>query len=235
MRFLRIAKLSEHQHYKDRRPPWIKLHAKILDDYRFACLQDASKAHLMLLWVLASQTDNKIPYDLVWITRKLGAQEPVDVEELILQGFIEVFEDDSAPLASRKQKNRPETETETEKKDPARTARGEKSGFDLGPYLDAHRTAFPGSVPPAGRFGKVFKRLESVHGPPETLRRWRICLAKKSTFATPEELASHWSEYATENGVGVDASKAIVDEWGQLTEYGERITRPDHVKKNPFQ
>jgi hypothetical protein len=69
------------------------------------------------------------------------------------------------------------------------------SGFDLAPYIDAHREAFPGSTPPAGRYGRVFKQLEASHGRDEVLRRFRICLAVKRTFGTPEELAAHWSEY----------------------------------------
>lgn len=116
MKYLSIKSFDKHQHYKDRRPPWIKLHAEILDDYEFLCLQDASKAHLMLLWVLASKLDNRIPYDLTFLSRKLGTTSPVDVEELVLQGFVEVSQDDSKPLARRKQSAMLETETETEKK-----------------------------------------------------------------------------------------------------------------------
>lgn len=205
MRYLSIKNLEKHQHYKDRRPPWIKLHAEVLDDYAFTCLQDASKAHLMLLWVLASRMENRIPYDLAWITQKLGANVPVDLEELILQGFIEVSQDDSVSLASRKQSAMPETETEREtEKTPRRggverkpTVRPstEQPSFSLGPYIDAHREVFPGSDPPAARYGKVFKRLEAKHGAVEVLRRWRICLATKGDFATPEKLSSHWSQF----------------------------------------
>jgi hypothetical protein len=114
MRYLSIKNFAKHQHYKDRRPPWIKLHTEVLDDYSFMCLQDASKAHLMLLWVLASKMENKIPYDLGFINSKLGTTSPVDIEELILQGFISVGQDDSVLLAARKQNAGSETETETE-------------------------------------------------------------------------------------------------------------------------
>lgn len=79
---------------------------------------------------------------------------------------------------------------------PRRAAEGGGSGFDLAPYIDAHRAVFPDSDPPAGRFGRTFKRLEAKHGPAETLRRWQVCLAAKREFATPEELAAHWSLYA---------------------------------------
>ena len=54
---------EDYQHYKDRAPPWIKLHVKTLESYKFSRLQDASKAHLMLIWLLASRTGNNLPYD----------------------------------------------------------------------------------------------------------------------------------------------------------------------------
>jgi hypothetical protein len=300
MRFLSIKNFERYQHYKDRRPPWIKLHASILDDYEWMQLPDASKAHLMLLWVLASQMDNKIPHDLAWLTQRIGARSPVDVEELILRGFLEPWNDGRArgklenwhsryvsaqtraallsaaqhkcaacgsaekleidhvvPISqggtgdfhnlqvlcrqcNRKKRARlrdggapiryadaetraqpqrsleTEAERETEAEysrrtrrvggKPARPVARPSSGFDLAPYIDAHREAFPGSTPPAGRYGRVFKQLEAAHGRDEVLRRFRICLAVKRTFGTPEELAAHWSEYGEAPAAPVVAS-----------------------------
>lgn len=72
-------------------------------------------------------------------------------------------------------------------------------GFDLAPFLVAYREHFgPNADPPAARFGRVFKRLTGKHGADETLRRWRICLAAKGDYATPEELAAKWDRYAVE-------------------------------------
>lgn len=67
--------------------------------------------------------------------------------------------------------------------------------FSLAPYAELHLEFFPGSTIPGARYGAAFKRLEAKHGSAETLRRWRICLDRKRTFATPEELGAHWSEY----------------------------------------
>ena len=46
---------DDFQHYKERRPVWIKLHKNLLDDYEFHCLPVASKALAPLLWLLASE------------------------------------------------------------------------------------------------------------------------------------------------------------------------------------
>lgn len=96
MRYLAIKNLAQYQHYKDRRPPWIKLHAAVLDDYAFACLPDESKAHLMLLWLVASQVDNKIPWDDRWIASKVQASSSVDIEALVNAGFLVEWTEDAA-------------------------------------------------------------------------------------------------------------------------------------------
>ena len=57
MNYLRVNNWKKFQHYKDRNPPWIKLHRDLLRDYDFICLQDASKMQLILIWLLASQMD----------------------------------------------------------------------------------------------------------------------------------------------------------------------------------
>ena len=112
--YITVPNLDKWQHYKDRCPPWIKLHREVLNDYKLACLQDASKAHLFAIWLLASQMDNKIPLDADWIAKKINATEPVALNNLIEQGFIEVVQPDSKKIAARKQNALAETETETE-------------------------------------------------------------------------------------------------------------------------
>ena len=110
-----VKNWDEFQHYKDRNPPWIKLHNTLLEDYDFECLQDASKGHLLCIWMLASRTSNKIPYDSEWVSRKIGASDPVDLEGLIAAGFLilnqplqEVEHDASTVIADSKQSAIPE-------------------------------------------------------------------------------------------------------------------------------
>jgi hypothetical protein len=102
-RTLRIKNWSEFQHYRDRNPPWIKLHRALLDDYDFAQLPDATKAHLMLMWLFASQNGGKIPEDAKFLQRKLGFEKPPDLESLINQGLLIPEQDASNTLADCKQ------------------------------------------------------------------------------------------------------------------------------------
>lgn len=107
---------DEFQHYKGRRPPWIKLHRGLLDDYEFACLPVASKALAPLLWLLASEyPEGNITASMEEIAFRL--RMPVgDVEEaikpLVEAGF---FTSASTMLARCKQDAMPEREKETEK------------------------------------------------------------------------------------------------------------------------
>lgn len=112
---LSVPNWEEYQHYKDRSPPWIKLHTKLLESYDFACLQDASKAHLLAIWLLASRLDNRIPADAEWVADKISATEPVDLQELVSLGFLETYGDVLAErLQDASTRARPRTPGETE-------------------------------------------------------------------------------------------------------------------------
>lgn len=91
--YLSIPNWDSLQHYKDRTPPWIKLHNELLEDYEFECLPDASKAHLLCIWLLASRTDNNIKADPRWIQRKIGANSDVDIDILVSSGFLQLNQD----------------------------------------------------------------------------------------------------------------------------------------------
>jgi len=91
VQYIKVRNWDKFQHYNKRNPPWIKLHSELLASYDFNCLQDASKAHLVLIWLLASQTENKIPNDPTWIQKKIGSEKKPDTKLLIDEGFLEVI------------------------------------------------------------------------------------------------------------------------------------------------
>jgi hypothetical protein len=114
MKYLRVKKWDEHQHYTDRDPPWIKVYNRLLDDYEFLALSEAAQSQLMKLWLLASRTDNRIPFDMTFIAAKIGAKSAVDVEGMIVAGWLELSDGLDAvarpskvrKVASRKKKDR---------------------------------------------------------------------------------------------------------------------------------
>ena len=107
------------QHYKDRCPPWIKLHRDLLTDREYMRLPIASKALAPLLWLLASESKTgqfDASVDELCFRLHLTEQEVVaGLKPLIDKGF---FLDASGVLADCKQLAIPETETERETETP---------------------------------------------------------------------------------------------------------------------
>ena len=103
------------QHYKDRCPPWIKLHRDLLNDRVFMCLPLASKALAPLLWLLASESKNGTfdgsVDELVFRLHITPKDYQDGVKPLIDKGFFIVA---SGVLAECYQDAIPETEGETE-------------------------------------------------------------------------------------------------------------------------
>ncbi len=107
---------DKFQHYKDRCPPWIKLHRDLLNDRIFASLPIASKALAPLLWLLASESkdgefdaaSNELAFRLHIAIKDIEA----GLKPLIDNGF---FIDASTMLAPCYQPAIPETEREGER------------------------------------------------------------------------------------------------------------------------
>lgn len=105
---------NEFQHYKDRKPTWIKLHRDLLDNYDFHLLPVASKALAPCLWLLASEYDDgEIPDDLSLIAFRLRMSSS-DVLEALTPLIDKGFFIASNSLADCKQDACLETERETE-------------------------------------------------------------------------------------------------------------------------
>ena len=103
------------QHYKDRCPPWIKLHRDLLNDRAFMRLPIASKAIAPMLWLLASESKDGVfdgSLDELVFRLHITKKEYQDgIKPLIDNDFFVLV---SGVLAERKQTAIPETETEGE-------------------------------------------------------------------------------------------------------------------------
>lgn len=117
------------QHYKDRSPPWIKLHRDLLINRDFICLPIASKALAPLLWLLASESKDGIfdaSFEELQFRLHISRKEYDEgIKPLIDKDFFFVA---SGALADCKQLAIPETEGETEKEERQSSRRG--SRFD---------------------------------------------------------------------------------------------------------
>lgn len=124
MEYIKVTNWDKYQQYKDRDPKWIKVYRDLLDDYEFNALPDASKFHLMGIWLLAAKIGNEIPADPKWIATRIGSQTPIKLEILVSASFLTMYTRDQESVQictdlyveteTEEDKSREETETETE-------------------------------------------------------------------------------------------------------------------------
>jgi hypothetical protein len=98
---LRIKNWHEFQHYKDRCPPWIKLHRKLLDDRDFFILSGECAKTLILLWLLASEDESLNgslpPIKKIAFRLRLSESDTKRILELLIDAeFIEVAAEQDA-------------------------------------------------------------------------------------------------------------------------------------------
>lgn len=123
---MKVKNWQEFQHYKDRAPPWVKLHKTLLDDYEYQSLPVASRALAPMLWLLASEhASGEIDADpqKIGFRLRLSVQEVDDALAPLMAAkfFSPLGKSASTPLAKSTKKlakvgraARPETEAETE-------------------------------------------------------------------------------------------------------------------------
>ena len=110
---MRIKNWSKFQHFKDRKPPWVKLYRDLLDDIEWHELDSKAAKVLTMLWLIASENDGEIPSTKI-LSFRLRMSEK-DTKDCINK-LSHWIEDDCIDLISNVyQDDRLETERETEK------------------------------------------------------------------------------------------------------------------------
>jgi hypothetical protein len=108
----KIKNWDKFQHFKDRRPPWIKLYRDILDDPQWFALSGDDAKALICLWLLASENEGYLP-DITMISFRLRINEKKASEHIFkLKHWLNC--DDIGMISGRYHDDTPETETETE-------------------------------------------------------------------------------------------------------------------------
>lgn len=86
--YIYIVNWDRFQHYRDRRPAWIKLYLDLMHKDEYLRLSLADRGLLHDLWKLAGEIgDGKIRADCTLIARQLNVRR-VSLEPLIQAGFI---------------------------------------------------------------------------------------------------------------------------------------------------
>lgn len=136
---------ADFQHYKDRSPPWIKLHKGLLDNYEFQCLPVASRALAPMLWLLASDHErgeiDAAPKKLGFRLRMTEREVADSLGPLIDNGFFLVVSDDSDTLAERKRLADLEAEAEKRKEEAEQRARDFETFWSAYPKKEGKKDA----------------------------------------------------------------------------------------------
>ena len=111
----RIKGWTKFQHFKDRRPPWVKLYRDLLEDPDWHELDGESAKALVALWLIASEDEDQsgtLPDSRRLAFRLRMTETKVNQTLAKLSHWLE--HDDINTISNGYQHDAPETETETE-------------------------------------------------------------------------------------------------------------------------
>lgn len=141
---MRIKNWQKFQHYKERKPPWVKLYRELLDDIEWNQLPGDAAKTLIMLWLVASEDDGHLP-DIKTLCFRLRVPEKSFNDSIsMLSHWLE--HDDSDVQATRKQGAELETETERETEEEIETKRETEEEKDVA--VPNRGTADPVSLKP---------------------------------------------------------------------------------------
>jgi len=109
---MKIKNWHKFQHFKDRKPPWVKLYRDLLDDIDWHELDPKSAKVLVMLWLIASEEDGNIP-EVKRLAFRLRMSEK-DTEVCLSKLSHWLDHNDINVISEGYQDDAPETETEKE-------------------------------------------------------------------------------------------------------------------------
>ena len=111
---MKIKNWSKFQHFKDRKPPWIKLYRDVLDDMEWYELDPLSSKVLVMCWLIASEDEGRLPNTKTLAFRlRMTEKQTIDCINK-LSHWLE--QDDIDLISEQYQSDSLETERETETK-----------------------------------------------------------------------------------------------------------------------
>ena len=137
---IKVKDWNKFQHFKDRKPPWIKLYRDILDDLEWHELDPVAAKALVAIWLIASENDGellemkKLAFRLR-VSEKQAISIVSQLDHWLIQDDINVisdrYQDDSLEIETETYRKETETKKETEKRE--RTPRATRLSQDWQP------------------------------------------------------------------------------------------------------
>ena len=107
---MRIKNWKKFQHFRDRKPPWVKLYRDLLDDLEWHELDSKASKVLVMLWLIASEDEGNIPPIKQLAFRLRMSEKDTEVCISKLSHWLE--QGDSDTISPQYQDDAPETEGE---------------------------------------------------------------------------------------------------------------------------
>ena len=132
---MKIKNWSKFQHFKDRKPPWVKLYRDVLDDMEWYELDPLASKVLVMCWLIASEDDGCLPNSKTLAFRlRMTEKQTIDCLNK-LSHWLE--QDDINAISEQYQTDSLETEKETEtKKEKKATSVATPEGVSLDTWQD---------------------------------------------------------------------------------------------------
>ena len=108
----KIKNWSKFQHFKDRKPPWVKLYRDLLDDIEWFELSPVYAKNLINIWLIASEYNGELPDNKTLAFRLRVKNQELTAILTNLSHWLEQV--DINTISSRYQSDSLETEIETE-------------------------------------------------------------------------------------------------------------------------
>ena len=85
----RIRNWAKFQHYKDRNPPWIKLHYELMSSVDWVMADDQTRLLMVVCMMIASRHDGYVPNNPDYIQKMSHINKKPDLVSLCNTGFFE--------------------------------------------------------------------------------------------------------------------------------------------------
>ena len=130
----KIKNWHQFQHFKDRKPPWIKLYRDLLDDVHWHDLDPKAAKNLVMIWLIASEYDGALP-DMKTLAFRLRVLEN-EAKSIVSKLSHWLIHDDIKPISDRYQNDSLEIETEKEKEREGEAKRATRLPTNWTPRLE---------------------------------------------------------------------------------------------------
>lgn len=86
--YYEVANWKEYQHYKDRNPPWVKLYFSLLTSESWVVADDAGRALMVAIILVASRNDGRIPANPEYVRKLASLNSKPNFAPLVESGFL---------------------------------------------------------------------------------------------------------------------------------------------------